>query len=58
MTKACANCRWFEADYEDASDGAWMGKPYVACAARDGVSNLRQFPFTKTDCGEYKPKPN
>lgn len=56
MPKTCANCHWLEADYEDASDGAWMNRPYTVCRARNAVSNLRQFPFTKTDCGEHKPK--
>lgn len=55
-SKSCADCEWFEADYEDASDGAWMSKPYMVCRARNGVSNLKQFPFRKTGCETFEGK--
>ena len=58
MPKDCANCKWFEADYGDASDGAWINKPYTVCRARNGVSNLKNFPFRKTECETFQDKSN
>ena len=53
-SKSCLDCKWLEDDYEDASDGAWMNKPYTVCRARNGVSNLRQFPFKETNCTDFR----
>lgn len=56
MAKACTDCSHYEQDYEE-SDGhiiaSWCG-----CRARNGVSNLAQFPFKKTECGKFKEKLN
>ena len=51
---ACADCKHYEWDDED-SDGHIVGS-WNWCGARNGVSNLKQFPFRKTDCPTFKPK--
>ena len=51
---SCVDCSHFEADQEDGNDG--MGAHYVACRGRNGVSNLKQFPFRKTSCATFKAK--
>jgi hypothetical protein len=56
MSKSCLNCQWFEADKEDGNEG--QGQWYAVCRARNGVSNLRQFPFRKTDCPQHRDQSN
>ena len=54
MTNSCHDCHWLESDQEDGNDG--MGRFYVACRGRNGVSNLKQFPFRKTNCKDFRIK--
>ena len=51
---SCSNCRHFEADQEDGNDG--MGQWYEVCRARNGVSNLKSFPFKRTKCATFTTK--
>lgn len=54
MPKSCATCHWLEADQEDGNEG--MGAHYIVCRGRSGVSNLKQFPFKKTNCADHRLK--
>ena len=53
-THSCADCHWFEADQEDGNEG--QGEWYQVCRARNGVSNLKSFPFKNSNCAEFKRK--
>ena len=55
MVKRCVDCRHFESEEEDSSDGHY-GKTWVACLARKGVANFKQFPFVATACKYHKSK--
>jgi len=54
MPKSCLNCHWFEADQEDGNEG--MGEWYTVCRGRNGVSNLKNFPFKRTTCATHRLK--
>ena len=51
---SCLNCKHCEQG-EETSDGHVIDV-WVACRARAAVSNLKQFPFRKTDCRSYERK--
>jgi hypothetical protein len=50
----CLTCRHYEADQEDGNEGD--GEWYTVCRARNGVSNLKQFPFRRTNCAMFETK--
>lgn len=56
MRVSCADCRHLSYEIEDMSDGHWMSTSNqgFVCGARHGVQNLKQFPFSKTQCEKHE----
>ena len=50
--KACRDCKHLWQTHCGCSDYCACGTG-VKCSARHGVSNLRSFPFKKTDCDKF-----
>lgn len=55
MSKSCTDCRHYEYDWDTDSDGYFLGD-WAACRARNGVSNLKNFPFRRTECETFQEK--
>ena len=52
--QSCGQCRHLEWAEADSSDGWPDEDAGFICGARNGVDNLKQFPFKNTFCQEFE----